>query len=85
MVRVNDQTVNDGAAAPFGGIFESDGVRRFGATVNVEESWRWPVIVLSADWGLLGVTVMVPAHRFRNTAPAKQQSTDVVMLKEAQL
>ncbi|MEV6647956.1 aldehyde dehydrogenase family protein [Amycolatopsis sp. NPDC051371] len=40
MVHINDQTVNDEAQAPFGGIGDSGGDSRFGATVNLEEFTR---------------------------------------------
>lgn len=40
MVHINDQTVNDEPQAPFGGIGDSGGDSRFGATVNLEEFTR---------------------------------------------
>jgi benzaldehyde dehydrogenase (NAD) len=41
MIHINDQTVNDEALAPFGGIGDSGGDGRFGALANLEEFTRW--------------------------------------------
>jgi benzaldehyde dehydrogenase (NAD) len=40
MVHITDQTVNDEPQAPFGGIGDSGGDSRFGATVNLAEFTR---------------------------------------------
>ena len=43
MAHINDQTVNDDARAPFGGVGASGNGGRFGSAANVEEftTWRW--------------------------------------------
>jgi benzaldehyde dehydrogenase (NAD) len=43
MVHVNDQTVNDAAYAPFGGVGISGNGARFGSPSNVDEftEWQW--------------------------------------------
>jgi benzaldehyde dehydrogenase (NAD) len=46
LVHINDQTVNDNAVAPFGGMGASGNGGRFGALTNLEEftTWRWMTI-----------------------------------------
>jgi benzaldehyde dehydrogenase (NAD) len=46
LVHINDQTVNDNAVAPFGGMGASGNGGRFGALANLEEftTWRWMTI-----------------------------------------
>jgi benzaldehyde dehydrogenase (NAD) len=43
MVHVNDQTVNDEAIVPFGGMGVSGNGGRFGGLANYEEfsQWQW--------------------------------------------
>jgi len=43
MVHIGDQTVNDEAHAPFGGMGASGNGARFGGTANLEEftQWKW--------------------------------------------
>lgn len=43
MFHINDQTVNDQAGAPFGGMGASGNGSRFGRPVNHDEftEWRW--------------------------------------------
>ena len=46
MVHINDTTINDQAAAPFGGMGASGNGGRFGTLANVEEftQWQWCTI-----------------------------------------
>jgi benzaldehyde dehydrogenase (NAD) len=46
MAHVNDQTVNDDARVPFGGVGASGNGGRFGSVANLEEftTWRWTTI-----------------------------------------
>ncbi len=46
MVHINDTTINDQAAAPFGGMGASGNGGRFGTQANVEEftQWQWCTI-----------------------------------------
>jgi benzaldehyde dehydrogenase (NAD) len=43
IAHINDQTVNDDARAPFGGMGASGNGGRFGGAANIEEftQWRW--------------------------------------------
>jgi benzaldehyde dehydrogenase (NAD) len=49
MVHVNDQTVNDEAVAPFGGIGDSGGSSRFGSFVNLDEFTRWQWVTVREE------------------------------------
>jgi benzaldehyde dehydrogenase (NAD) len=46
MVHVNDQTVNDEATIPFGGMGASGNGARFGGAANWDEftEWQWVTV-----------------------------------------
>jgi len=46
LAHINDQTINDNAVIPFGGMGASGNGGRFGSTTNLEEftTWRWMTI-----------------------------------------
>ena len=46
MAHINDQTVNDDARVPFGGVGSSGNGGRFGSLANLEEftTWRWMTV-----------------------------------------
>ena len=58
MVHVNDQTVNDEATIPFGGMGASGNGARFGGAANWDEFTEWQWVTVRDDAALVPVPVL---------------------------